>query len=72
MISEVARCLKIKDDDSDERDASDELMSLSPFEMRNLLHHIMSGREFGISRAVSGYNIVSDTDRVSKVRFDHF
>ena len=66
MESEVDRCLKLKDND----DATDELMSLSPYEMRNLLHHIMSGREFGINKSgqhQSGYNVVSDTDRVSKV-----
>lgn len=62
MVSEVSRGLKIKDDD----EASDELMSLSPYEMRNLLHHIMSGREFGITEVRSGYNIVSDSNRVSK------
>jgi len=65
MESEVDRCLKLKDND----DATDELMSLSPYEMRNLLHHIMSGREFGINKSgqhQSGYNVVSDTDRVSK------
>ena len=65
LISEVARCLKIKDDD----DASDELMSLSPYEMRNLLHHVMSGREFAISsKSQSGYNVISDTNRVRKVK----
>lgn len=66
MESEVDRCLKLKDND----DATDELMSLSPYEMRNLLHHIMSGREFGINKSgqhQSGYNVVSDTDRVCKV-----
>ena len=49
---------------------SDELMSLSPYEMRNLLHHIMSGREFSIKKCQkyqSGYNIVSNNDRVSQV-----
>lgn len=66
MISEMSRCLKMKDPD----DASEELMSLSPYEMRNLLHHIMSGREFSINSTCqkqSGYNIVSENDRVSKV-----
>ena len=46
-------------------------MSLSPYEMRNLLHHIMSGREFSIKKCQkyqSGYNIVSNNDRVSQVR----
>lgn len=64
MMSEVGRCLKIKDDD----DASEELMGLSPYEMRNLLHHIMSGREFGIKSVQSGYNICNKSNRVSKVR----
>ena len=51
--------------------AIDELMSLSPYEMRNLLHHIMSGREFAIKKCQkhpSGYNIVSNNDRVSQVK----
>lgn len=72
MVSEMARCLKFKDDD----DAADELMTLSPYEMRNLLHHIMSGREFRIKPAQkvpnqhcqSCYNIISENDRVSKVK----
>ena len=51
-----------------EEDASEELINLSPFEMRNLLHHIMSGREFGVQAAKSGFSIVSDQTVVSKVR----
>jgi len=30
-------------------DASDQLLNLSPFEMKTLLHHILSGKEFGVS-----------------------
>ena len=30
-------------------EASDQLLNLSPFEMKTLLHHILSGKEFGIS-----------------------
>lgn len=26
-------------------------MSLSPFDMKNLLHHILSGKEFGVERS---------------------
>ena len=64
MITEMSRCLKINDNE----DASDELMSLSPYEMRNLLHHIMSGMEFGISNTnQSGYNIICESNMVSKV-----
>ena len=50
-----------------EEDAIEELINLSPFEMRNLLHHIMSGREFGVHAAASGYSIVCDQTVVSKV-----
>ena len=47
-------------------------MSLSPYEMRNLLHHIMAGDEFHIdvqhSVSHSFYNVVSDREAgVSKV-----
>ena len=31
-------------------EASDQLMNLSPYEMKTLLHHILSGKEFEISR----------------------
>ncbi len=65
MVSEMVRCLKISDEDDV---ATDELMSLSPYEMRNLLHHIMSGREFEVKpQKPSGYCIISENDRVSKV-----
>lgn len=26
-------------------------MSLSPFDMKNLLHHILSGKEFGVEKS---------------------
>ena len=29
-------------------EASDQLLNLSPFEMKTLLHHILSGKEFGV------------------------
>jgi len=32
-------------------EASESLMSLSPFGMKNLLHHILSGKEFGVERS---------------------
>lgn len=34
---------------SDE-EATESLMSLSPSELKNLLHHILSGKEFGVQR----------------------
>ncbi|XP_076446610.1 putative phosphorylase b kinase regulatory subunit alpha isoform X2 [Babylonia areolata] len=44
MASEMARTLKCSGEE-----ASDHLMNLSPFEMKTLLHHILSGKEFNIS-----------------------
>ncbi|XP_052675498.1 phosphorylase b kinase regulatory subunit alpha, liver isoform-like isoform X8 [Crassostrea angulata] len=44
MASELARTLKCSGDE-----ASEHLMNLSPFEMKTLLHHILSGKEFVIS-----------------------
>ncbi|CAL4060069.1 unnamed protein product, partial [Meganyctiphanes norvegica] len=43
MATELARTIKCQADV-----ASDHLLNLSPFEMKNLLHHIMSGKEFNI------------------------
>ncbi|KAK3100518.1 hypothetical protein FSP39_021212 [Pinctada imbricata] len=44
MASELARTLKCSGDD-----ASEQLLNLSPFEMKTLLHHILSGKEFVIN-----------------------
>lgn len=44
MASELARTLKCHGDE-----ATDCLLNLSPFEMKNLLYHIMSGKEFAVS-----------------------
>lgn len=44
MATELSRTLIC---DGDE--ASEHLLNLSPFEMKNLLHHIISGKEFAIS-----------------------
>ena len=72
MITEMARCLKIVDND----EAADELMSLSPFEMRNLLHCIMSGLEFGVTppddSVQSGYKIVIESNQLGKVCINDF
>lgn len=32
-------------------EATESLMSLSPSELKNLLHHILSGKEFGVQRS---------------------
>ncbi|XP_076064896.1 putative phosphorylase b kinase regulatory subunit alpha isoform X4 [Oratosquilla oratoria] len=72
MASELARTLKCGADE-----ASDHLLNLSPFEMKNLLHHIMSGKEFtigsvllkheGLAAARSGtFFISSRSSKLSK------
>lgn len=47
MATELARSLHCSGEE-----ASESLMSLSPFGMKNLLHHILSGKEFGVERSV--------------------
>jgi phosphorylase kinase alpha/beta subunit len=44
MATELSRTLICTGEE-----ASDHLLNLSPFEMKNLLHHILSGKEFAIS-----------------------
>lgn len=64
MAAELSRTLIC---DGDE--ASEHLLNLSPFEMKNLLHHIISGKEFAISSVGRGnFSIVSNkSGRISKV-----
>ncbi|ESO88485.1 hypothetical protein LOTGIDRAFT_179098 [Lottia gigantea] len=52
MASELSRTLKCSGDD-----ASDHLLNLSPFEMKTLLHHILSGKEFIINSVCHGISI---------------
>ena len=53
-----------------DEDAPEDLLSLSPYEMRNLLHHLMNGEEFLVEREKTGYCIVSEQNTVSKVQRD--
>uniref|UniRef100_A0A665VWQ9 Phosphorylase b kinase regulatory subunit n=1 Tax=Echeneis naucrates TaxID=173247 RepID=A0A665VWQ9_ECHNA len=46
MATELARSLHCSGGE-----ASESLMSLSPFDMKSLLHHILSGKEFGVERS---------------------
>ncbi|XP_033631487.1 probable phosphorylase b kinase regulatory subunit alpha isoform X1 [Asterias rubens] len=48
MTSELARTMGCPGDK-----AYEHLMSLSPYELKDLLHHILSGKEFGISAVSS-------------------
>ncbi|XP_042256718.1 phosphorylase b kinase regulatory subunit alpha, skeletal muscle isoform isoform X4 [Thunnus maccoyii] len=47
MATELAHSLSCSGDE-----ATESLMSLSPSELKNLLHHILSGKEFGVQRSV--------------------
>ncbi|CAG9764176.1 unnamed protein product [Ceutorhynchus assimilis] len=63
MATELSRTLIC---DGDE--ASEHLLNLSPFEMKNLLYHIISGKEFAISSVGRGnFSIISNkSSRISK------
>ncbi|XP_011702816.1 PREDICTED: probable phosphorylase b kinase regulatory subunit alpha isoform X1 [Wasmannia auropunctata] len=63
MATELSRTLICTGEE-----ASEHLLNLSPFEMKNLLHHIMSGKEFAISSVGRGnFSVIScKSNRVSK------
>ncbi|XP_072314682.1 phosphorylase b kinase regulatory subunit alpha, skeletal muscle isoform isoform X2 [Eucyclogobius newberryi] len=47
MATELAQSLNCSGDE-----ATDSLMNTSPSELKNLLHHILSGKEFGVQRSM--------------------
>ncbi|CAB3360738.1 Hypothetical predicted protein [Cloeon dipterum] len=49
MAKELARNLRCTGEE-----ASDHLLNLSPFEMKNLLYHIVSGKEFALNSVAGG------------------
>lgn len=59
MASELARSLKCSGDE-----ASEHLLNLSPFEVKMLLHHILSGKEFVVKSARSGVVSVANPSKV--------
>ncbi|XP_037921796.1 probable phosphorylase b kinase regulatory subunit alpha isoform X2 [Hermetia illucens] len=63
MAKELSRTLNC-----DGEQASEHLLNLSPFEMKNLLYHILSGKEFAVSSVARGnFSIIScKSSRVSK------
>ncbi|GJQ67280.1 hypothetical protein Trydic_g8181 [Trypoxylus dichotomus] len=63
MATELSRTLIC-----DAEEASEHLLNLSPFEMKNLLYHIISGKEFAISSVGRGnFSIVSNkSSKISK------
>ncbi|XP_049865152.1 probable phosphorylase b kinase regulatory subunit alpha isoform X1 [Pectinophora gossypiella] len=58
MATELSRTLSC-----DGEEASEHLLNLSPFEMKNLLYHILSGKEFAIN---SGNSLFVIKERISK------
>jgi len=48
MASELARTLTC-----DAEESSEHLLNLSPFEMKNILYHIISGKEFAVTTCES-------------------
>lgn len=65
MATELARTLKCSGED-----ASDQLLNLSPYEMKTLLHHILSGKEFVVTSEAVTSNNVSER-RVSVHSLEH-
>ncbi|KAL6112851.1 phka2 [Pungitius sinensis] len=66
MATELARSLHCSGEE-----ASESLMSLSPFEMKNLLHHILSGKEFGVERSVRPFQSTATSPAISIHELGH-
>ncbi|XP_053600146.1 probable phosphorylase b kinase regulatory subunit alpha isoform X4 [Plodia interpunctella] len=66
MATELSRTLSC-----DGEEASEHLLNLSPFEMKNLLYHILSGKEFAINSANSLY-VIKEKIGKSKVGRGNF
>ena len=61
MNSEIKRTLGVTDEE-----ATDKLLNLSPYETKNLLHHIMSGQEYEMAHTGSRLTIVPASCNISK------
>jgi len=59
MAGELSRTLNCSGEEG-----SEHLFNLSPFEMKNLLHHIMSGKEFILSSGKLFYFCVKMTIKI--------
>ncbi|KAM8894725.1 phosphorylase b kinase regulatory subunit alpha, liver isoform 2-T2 [Spinachia spinachia] len=66
MATELARSLHCSGEE-----ASESLMSLSPFGMKNLLHHILSGKEFGVERSVRPFQSIATSPAISIHELGH-
>uniref|UniRef100_A0A7N8XTB2 Phosphorylase b kinase regulatory subunit n=1 Tax=Mastacembelus armatus TaxID=205130 RepID=A0A7N8XTB2_9TELE len=56
---------------SDGEEASESLMSLSPFSMKSLLHHILSGKEFGVERSMRPIQSTATSPAISIHELGH-
>ena len=61
MATELSRSLICTGEE-----ASEHLLNLSPFEMKNLLHHIMSGKEFALSSGKFPLSFEASLNKVAK------
>lgn len=66
MATELARSLHCSGEE-----ASESLMSLSPFGMKNLLHHILSGKEFGVERSMRPIQSATTSPAISIHEIGH-
>ncbi|XP_056869738.1 phosphorylase b kinase regulatory subunit alpha, liver isoform isoform X3 [Takifugu flavidus] len=66
MATELARSLHCSGEE-----ASESLMSLSPFDMKNLLHHILSGKEFGVERSMRPIQSTATSPAISIREIGH-
>lgn len=66
MATELARSLHCSGEE-----ASESLMSLSPFDMKNLLHHILSGKEFGVGRSMRPIQSTATSPAISIHELGH-
>uniref|UniRef100_A0AAY4C8D6 Phosphorylase b kinase regulatory subunit n=1 Tax=Denticeps clupeoides TaxID=299321 RepID=A0AAY4C8D6_9TELE len=66
MATELARSLHCSGEE-----ASESLMSLSPSDMKNLLHHILSGKEFGVERSMRPLESTATSPAISIHELGH-
>lgn len=67
MASELGRALKCSGEE-----ASEHLLNLSPFEMKTLLHHILSGKEFLLKGYKHGHISLASEKLSRKSNLDNF
>ncbi|CAK6975522.1 phosphorylase b kinase regulatory subunit alpha%2C liver isoform isoform X2 [Scomber scombrus] len=66
MATELARSLHCSGEE-----ASESLMNLSPYDMKNLLHHILSGKEFGVERSMRPIQSTATSPAISIHELGH-